>query len=123
MTIETRHTQTAALMHLSQFAHIIFPLGGLIVPLVIWSIKKHEDAYVDQQGKSIINFEISLLILDLILIGLLVLIGLMNPFLIFIPTITLILVQLIALALIIYGAVQAANGNDYEYPRFTRFIK
>ena len=43
------------------------PFGHIVVPLVIWLIKKNEFPYVDEQGKESLNFQISMTIYALIL--------------------------------------------------------
>jgi hypothetical protein len=46
--IETR--KWAFFIHLSQFAHFVFPLGGIILPIVLWQMKKDELPGIDTHG-------------------------------------------------------------------------
>ena len=48
-----------AILNASGLAFIIFPLLGIIIPLVLWVSKRKEINYVDKVGKSVINFEIT----------------------------------------------------------------
>nr|WP_294795747.1 helix-turn-helix domain-containing protein [uncultured Mucilaginibacter sp.] len=48
-----------AILNLSQFSFIIFPLLGFIIPLAIWLFKKDKVEDIDQLAKAIINFQIT----------------------------------------------------------------
>ena len=103
----------AMLCHFSAFTGLIFPLGNFLAPLIIWLIKKEEFPFVEDQGKEVLNFQISMTIyligsgiLCFILIGIPMVIG----FLIFDVIVTLI------------GAVKANDGFKYRYPLAIRFI-
>lgn len=56
----------AVLCQLLQFAGLIIPFGSLLAPLILWLVKRSESAFLDEIGKEVINFEISLLIYSLI---------------------------------------------------------
>lgn len=47
------------MMSLSQLGFLAFPLLGIIIPLVIWVIKKDKIRNVDSVGKAILNFQIT----------------------------------------------------------------
>lgn len=51
------------MMSLSQLGFLAFPLLGVIIPLVIWILKKDKIKHVDSVGKSILNFQITWTIL------------------------------------------------------------
>lgn len=99
---------------LSQFLNCITGLGGLIVPLIIWLIKKDSSAYLDQIGKETVNFQITLLIL-MVICWLLCFI--------FIGLLLLPIVGIYALVVIIIAAIKANQGIIYRYPVCFRFIK
>ena len=50
------------LCHLSSLAGSVIPFGNIVGPLVVWLIKKDEYAFVDDQGKESLNFQISITI-------------------------------------------------------------
>jgi uncharacterized Tic20 family protein len=90
-----------------------FAFAGLIGSLVIWLVKKDEDPEVDFHGKEAVNFQISLIfwwiagaILCCCLIGI--------PILLALP--------IVKIVLMIYAAVQAANGKRWRYPLTIRLI-
>lgn len=106
--------QWALICHLSGLSGYIIPFGNLIVPIIIWSMKKDEMPMVDAHGKEVINFQISFTIWFVIAtIFVFILIGI--PLLI-----ALLLLQVI---FIIIAAIKADNGELYHYPLTIRFIK
>lgn len=100
--------------HFSALSGFIIPLGNIIGPLIIYSLKKDQYAFVEDQGKESLNFQISILIY-LMISGLAVLI-LVGIFL-------LMIVGLAALILTVVAAVRANDGEYYRYPFCIRFIK
>ena len=65
MTNSERNFATAT--HLSALSQYFIPLGNFILPIVIWSSKKEQSHFVDENGKQIINFQLSLLVYSLVL--------------------------------------------------------
>ena len=51
------------MLNLSQLLIIAFPLLGVIIPMAIWILRKDKIKDVNKQGKLILNFQISWLIL------------------------------------------------------------
>lgn len=91
-----------------------FPAAGLIGALVLWLLKREDGAFIDEQGKESLNFQISLFIyaaicifLSFIAIGLL----LLFPLAIF------------GFICIIIAAIKASEGTAFRYPACIRFIK
>jgi uncharacterized Tic20 family protein len=98
------------LAHLSSVIAIL--LGGLsfLGPLIVWIIKKDQSAFVADQGKEALNFQIAALIASLVCGATCVL---------------LILVPVIVVANIVYsiiGAMEANKGVYYRYPYTFRLI-
>ncbi len=102
--------------HLAALAGFIgVPFGNILGPLIIWLIKKDEIAFVNDQGKESLNFQISIVIYGLVLI----------PTICFPP-----LLILLALALsianivfIIIASITANKGQAYRYPCCIRLVK
>ncbi len=96
-----------ALLHLSQFAGIIIPALGWILPLVMWLSCRHRHSDIDNHGRVVVNWLISELIYVIVCVVLcFVLIG--------IPL--LIALLLIGLIFPIIGAVRAGRGEVWNYP-------
>lgn len=102
------------LCHLSAVAGYVIPFGNIIGPLIIWLIKKEESDYVNKQGKSSLNFEISVSIYILISIFLIfVIIG--------IPI--LIGLAIFQLIVVIIASIRAYDGQYFKYPLTIEFVK
>jgi len=99
--------------HLSALAGYIIPFGFIIGPLVIWSIKKQEYPFVDEQGKEALNFQISMLIYFIISAILIIIV---------IGIILLIALGIFHLIMIIIAAIRANNGESFRYPLSFRFV-
>jgi uncharacterized protein len=87
------------------------PGGNIIVPLIIWLIKKDESYFLNDQGKEVLNFQICIIIVTILFFATCILI----PF-IWVPS-------LVALILGIVGGVKANEGVAYRYPFNFRLIK
>ena len=112
--LTSNETNTAMLIHLSAFCGYIMPFGGLIGPLVVWLLKRHDHPFIDMHGKEAINFRISMMlyylcatILCFILIGF----------------VLLFVLAFADLILIIIAAIRTSDGQQYRYPITIRFIK
>lgn len=109
----------AMFAHLAGFAFLlpVVPgIGSIIGPLVIWLIKKDQYAFVDEQGKEAVNFQITMFICGAVA-GLLML-----------ACIGFILLPAVVIADIVLIAIAAIKANDgehyrYPYPFIIRFIK
>lgn len=106
--------QTLMLAHLSQLLDLVTGFGGFIVPLIIWQTKKNEIYDMDEQGKGIINFQLSMLLYALICIPLILLIGL--------GILGLIAIAVLCLVFPIINAIKVNNGEQPHYPLSIQFI-
>ena len=106
--------QWALICHLSGLSGYIIPFGNVIVPIVIWSLKKDQMPMVDKHGKEVINFQLSITIWIIASAMLIIL-------LVGIPM--LIVLGLLQVVLVIIGALKADSGQLYKYPLTIRFIK
>ena len=104
----------AMLCHISTFSGVIIPLGNIVAPLIIWLIKKDESSLVEDQGREVLNFQISMTIYTIISALLcLILIG----------VIFLLILVIFGLVVTIIAAINANDGKPYRYPMTMRFIK
>jgi uncharacterized protein len=104
----------AMLCHLSALAMLVFPLGNVIGPLIVWLLKKDEMPLVDREGKESLNFQITISLFALVA-------GLLTFILIGLPL--LLLIGLVNLVFIILASLEASNGRPYTYPFNLRLIK
>lgn len=59
-TVEQQTRQWAMFLHFSILAGFLFPLAGLVAPIVIWQLKKTELPGIDVHGKVVVNWILSL---------------------------------------------------------------
>lgn len=105
--------QLLVITHLSQLLTFITGFGGLIVPLLLWVTKKNDVYKMDEQGKRIINFQLSIIVYSIICIPLIfILIGIPG----------LILLGVISFIFPIINAIKASNGETPIYPLSLNFI-
>ena len=101
-------------LHLSQLAGFVLPLAGLIVPILIWQIKKVELPGIDVHGKIVVNWIISAVLYGIgCVILLFVLVG--------IPLLLALLI--LAVVFPIVGGIKANNGETWKYPLSIAFLK
>jgi hypothetical protein len=145
------HTNTAAVLHLSSLLQYCIPFGNFIFPIVIWASSKDKSEFVEEQGKEVINFQLSLFIYALVLALIAIPIVLITVFsasefqfrgnsdfvfenfnfaeltswiiLAAIASLLVIIIKVAEFFLIIYGAVKASQGIHFQYPFTINFLK
>ena len=102
--------------HLIALCGIVVPVpaANLLGPLILWLVKREDGAFIDDEGKESLNFQISLflyalvcLILTVIGIGLLLLLPLL----------------LFGLVCVILASIKSSEGVAFRYPACIRLIK
>lgn len=133
---------TAVAIHLSSLAKYLVPFAGIIVPIIIWQSKKTDSQFVDENGKSVINFNLSLLAYSIIIAiifgvffinSIIEIVQFENQGIDVIPVnlitvaiitgLTLIVWSITEFILILIGTIKAGNGSVYKYPLTIPFIK
>ena len=110
-----RHdNQLIVITHLTQLISLVTGFGSLIVPLILWLTQKEQVYNMDQHGKNIINFQLSLLVYCLICIPLILVFGL--------GLMGLIVLGVLSVILPIINAIKASNGETPKYPLSLNFI-
>ncbi len=100
--------QLIVLTHLSQLLDFVTGIGGFIVPLIIWLLKRDEITGMDEHGKAILNFRISMFIYVLLCIPLILLLGL--------GILGLFVLGIFYLVFPISNAIKASNNEPPNYP-------
>ena len=111
--LAARTNTWAMMIHLTQFAGYAVPLAGMIVPIVLWQIKKNELPGVDVHGRNVVNWILSELIF--------VVIGIILCF-VFIGIPLLWALGILAIVFPIIGGVKAASGEVWRYPMSFQFF-
>lgn len=103
----------AMFIHLSQLCGYVAPLLGLVVPIVLWQIKKNDSPVIDKHGKIVVNWIITELILFIICVLLIfIIIGIPLMF----------ALGIVGIVFPIVGAVKANNGEAWRYPCSIEFF-
>ena len=99
---------------MAMLAHLLGIVTSFLGPLIIWLIKKDEDAFINDQGKEALNFQITIAI-AMIVSGALMFIC--------IGFFTALAVAVANLILCIMAGLKANEGISYRYPMTLRLIK
>jgi uncharacterized Tic20 family protein len=100
---------------IAMLAHLLGIFSGFLGPLIIWLIKKDQSAFIDDQAKEALNFQIFAIIC---------MFGCVVTFCI--PPVMILIaigVQISRIILSIMGTVSANQGVPYRYPVNLRLIK
>ena len=114
-TVRPEERNWALIAHLSALAfHIMPPFGHILGPLLVWLFKRQTSAFVDDQAKEALNWQISVSIYGMIA-GLLIFA--------FVGFVLLPLLYIADVVFIILGAVAANEGKRFRYPFNLRLVK
>ena len=113
-----RHSEVAfisILCHASALLGVFFHFPGhLVGPLIVWLAKREDSPEIDAHGKESLNFQISMLIYNVIAaVFCLVLIGFFF----------LAVLWVLNAVFVIVASIQASDGKLYRYPMTIRFIQ
>lgn len=99
--------------NLAMLAHLLGIVSGFVGALIIWLIKKEQSAFIAEQGREALNFQITMLIgyatawvLTFVLIG-----ALLFPIL-----------MVTNLVLCVLAAIAVSKGESYRYPFAIRLV-
>lgn len=109
-----KDNQLLVLTHLSQFIDLITGIGGFLVPLVIWMTKKDEVIGMDEHGRAILNFRISMFIYLLLCVPLVIFFGL--------GILGFIAIAIFYLIFPVINAIRASNEQEPNYPFSIQFL-
>lgn len=117
--------QWGALAHLSSLLGLVTGFGFILGPILVWLLKKDDDPFIEENAKESINFQVNLLVLELILgfiafVAAISFIGL--PLLCLIAPIALVLLG-VQIVLPIIAGMRVNDGGTYRYPFIYRFFK
>lgn len=100
--------------HLSQYLNFITGCGGLLVPLVLWLTSKESVIGMEEHGKSVINFQLTLILYLIIGIPGILLFGLGIVLLVFAGVLSIVMPAI--------NAIRASKGELPSYFGTIRFI-
>ena len=100
--------------HLSQLLDIVTGFGGFLVPLLLWLTQRDSVMDMDENGRSIVNFRLSMFLYILICVPLILLLGL--------GILGIITIAVLCLVFPIINAVKVSNGEKPYYPLSIKFL-
>lgn len=128
----------AMLCHLSGLFSSYFLWGiGVIAPFVIWLIKRHSSPLIMENGKSAINFWLSLYLYTFLFGTILMGLGIITFYspALFLPGLLSLslgglammviscIISIVIAVLVIVASIDAWHGKVYRYPFTIRFLK
>ncbi len=113
--MKRKDNQLLVITHLSQLLDIVTGIGGFIVPFILWITQKDRVEHMDEHGKSILNFRISMFLYLLLCIPLILLFGL--------GIVGMIVIGIFYLIFPIINAIKASNEEQPYYPMTMEIIK
>ncbi|GAA4807341.1 DUF4870 domain-containing protein [Litoribaculum gwangyangense] len=114
ITIMRQDNQLLVITHLSQLITLITGFGSLILPLILWLTQKDKVYQMDEHGKNIVNFQLSLIVYCLLCIPLILFFGL--------GILGFIILGIISVIFPIINAIKASRGENPTYPLSLNFI-
>ena len=147
--IKNHQKNIATFIHLSTFSRFFIPFGNFIGPILLWSFNKNKSEFIDNHGKEVINFQLSILLYTIILGIITIPVFLFNflngidfidfhglhdfnikinkpsPLLYiggFLGIFTC-LAFILELAFIVLASLKAREGEQYQYPITINFLK
>ena len=103
-----------AITHYTQLINFVSGFGGFLVFLVIWLTQKDKIIDMDEHGKAIFNFQLSMLIYAIASAMLIILgIGISG----------LIAICILEIAFPIINGLKASKGEPIDYPFCIKFLK
>ena len=107
----------AMALHLLPFAGFLLPgipVLNIVAPLVLWLIKKETLPFVNEQGKEVLNFQITLSI---------VFFACFLTFWLILPIAIAFAAGVAGIIFMIIAAIQVNDGKPYRYPCTLRLVK
>lgn len=105
--LQRRTNQWAMFIHFSVLASWIVPLAGIVVPILLWQLKKDELPGIEAHAHVVLNWILTSLVYAVIcFILLFIVIGALGFF----------VLMLLTVVYSIIGGVKANDGELWEYP-------
>jgi len=112
--MKAENKQLLVVTHLSQLLDIVTGFGGFLVPLILWLTQRDSIMDMDENGKAIVNFRLSMFLYILICIPLTLLLGL--------GIMGIIAIVVLCLVFPVINAVKVSNGEKPHYPLSIKFL-
>ncbi len=106
----------AMLAHLLPLFGFMIPGLNIVIPLVIWLMKRDKSLYIEHHARESLNFQITVSLLAILWVMLkLMLVGLL-----LLPLVPVIII--VVLVFMVRAAMKAGSGEFYRYPMSLRLV-
>lgn len=106
----------AVLAHLLPMFGFMVPGVNIVIPLVIWLLKRDKSLYIEHHARESLNFQITITLLVILWVVLkLMLVGLL-----LLPLVPVIVI--VVLIFMVRAAMKAGSGEFYRYPMSLRLV-
>jgi hypothetical protein len=103
------------LCHLSGLATFLpIPFGGVVGPLICWLSRRDDSAWVDENGKASLNFNLSILLYCILVAPLCA---------IFIGFLLIGMLMMLKMICIVIASTKSSRGERFKYPMAIPFIQ
>lgn len=109
-----KNNQLLVITHLSQLLDLVTLIGGFLVPFILWITNKNAIDNMDEHGRSIINFRLSMIIYTIVCIPLILFFGL--------GLLGFLVIGVFYFIFPIINAIKASNGEQPNYPFSMRIV-
>ena len=110
----------ASACHLSAVVLFFVPFAPILLPAIIWYMKRDDHFYIDEQGREAVNFQLSMTLYGMIVFVVLKVLKwiFIGYFFVWVP----VLIYIAQLMLALVGALRAYDGEKFRYPFAIPFI-
>ncbi|MEM7622616.1 MAG: DUF4870 domain-containing protein [Planctomycetota bacterium] len=113
----------AMLLHLSLLVHLVLPVIAIIVPLVMWKSREDRSPFVDDHGREVVNFQITMVLYSVLLPAIATVIVALTCGVGFILLpIAVAVPYVLGVVGMILGAIASNRGEYFRYPMTLRLI-
>lgn len=113
----------STLMHLSLLAHLFMPYVAIVVPIIMWVVRKEKSPFIDDHGREAVNFQITVVLYTLVLPTIAFIVGAITcgvGLVLLVPA--LLGPYILALVGMIQAAMASNRGEFYRYPMTIRML-
>ena len=115
MTRGKEDEKWGVITHLAALSAILFPLGLVLGPLLVWLLKREDSKFLNTQGKNAVNFQLTILSICFVIM---IFSALTNAMII-----VAVLVGIVGLVFAVIAAMKAKEHITYQYPFSLKLLK
>ena len=116
MEISNEEKNWAIFSHIGIFLGLIVPFGNILVPFIIWLMKREESDFVEVHSRESFNFQLSITIYFILLIFLFIIFTLIS-----LPL--SIILFIFVLISVIKASISASSKEKYKYSFKINFVR